>query len=139
MPGMASMQALRQQAFTKADVSGNGSLDATEFKGLVSQAPGGKAPAGAADVDSLFKAADSDGNGELTETELQQGFESAMKAMRSTVSMAGGAAGTSSSSSTQDGWKTLLDALQKGEHGQAGQALQRAYGAAAAPGLSVNA
>jgi EF-hand domain pair len=138
MPGTASMQALRQQAFTKADASGNGSLDAAEFKELVGQAPGGRPPPGVADVDSLFKAADSDGNGALTQTELEQGLETAMQAMRSTLSMAGGAEGMSSGSQ-QDGWKALLEALRQDETAHAERAVQRAYGGAAAPGLSVSA
>jgi hypothetical protein len=140
MPSMQSFQAMKQQVFSKADTSGNGTLDIAEFKSLATQAPAGKAPPGVQDPENFFKTADADGNGQLTDTELQGGMERAMQAFRSTMSMAGGAGATSmpnTPKSEQDAWKTLLDSLQ--QNGRSHQAAQRAYAGTVSAGLSVSA
>ena len=146
MLNMAAMQSIRQQAFTKADASGNGALDVGEFKNLIAQGPGGKGPPGMQDAESTFKAADSDGDGELTSKELQAGMEKTMQAFQSTMARANQDQASQAASSSQDSWKTLLDSLQQNQRQNgASLAAARAYSngggghAHAGNSLSVNA
>lgn len=144
MPSMQSLQSMKQQVFSKADTSGNGSLDMAEFTSLVAQAPTGQAPPGMKDPENFFKTADVNGNGQLSETELQDGMGRAMQSLRSTMSMSGGAPGAAGApKSEQDGWKVLLDSLQKNDRSGVasglGQTAQTAYLGKASAGLSVSA
>lgn len=138
MPSMQSFQSMKQQVFSKADTSGNGTLDIAEFKSMAARVPGGKAPPGMQDPANFFKTADADGNGQLTDTELQGGMERAMQSLRSTMSMAGDASNTANAPpGEQDAWKTLLDSLQQSE--RSNQAARRAYAGTPSAGLSVSA
>jgi len=64
----ASFSAARQAAFQKADADGTGGLSLEEFQALGPK--DGKKVDGATSVQDLFNQIDTDGNGEVTQTEL---------------------------------------------------------------------
>ncbi len=64
----ASFSAARQAAFQKADADGTGGLSLEEFQALGPK--DGKKVDGATSVEDLFSQIDTDGNGEVTQTEL---------------------------------------------------------------------
>lgn len=78
----ASWAARRQQMFNTADTNGDGSLDITEFTTMMSSRPAppstdGNTPPSAED---LFAKFDTDGNGQLSQDELDAGMKSIRQA-----------------------------------------------------------
>ncbi|MEP6875468.1 MAG: EF-hand domain-containing protein [Burkholderiales bacterium] len=106
-PNMAAMQEMRSRAFTKADSSGDGQLDKTEFSSMMKQGPGS-----ASMSDSQIDAARtkvSKGAESVSQPDMDKGAEDMMKSFRSTASMAsGGGSGMDLSSllSSDDSTKT---------------------------------
>lgn len=120
MPDFSRIQAMRQQAFTKADSDGSGGLKVDEFKSLVQSSPLAKTGS-APDVEQAFSQLDGDGDGQLTQTELDDGMKKMMQSM-STQQFAGfsnsGSPSTSTASdSTRAQLQALLDALGQGPQG----------------------
>jgi hypothetical protein len=88
----AAMAQMRSQIFKKSDADASGGLDATEFRALVANGPGGAQDA--ASVETDFKAFDSNSDGSLTQAELDAGVEQKMQAFRSTMDLFGGVEGS---------------------------------------------
>lgn len=74
---LQQLQQTRQNQFQKADTDGNGGLSLEEFKVAGPKDAQGNAiapPSGAGSVEDLFTSIDSDGDGSLTQGELDAGF-----------------------------------------------------------------
>lgn len=130
MQGMAQMAQMRANMFKKSDADSSGGLDVEEFKGLLAHGPG-KAQAADSSSNSVeddFASFDADGDGSLTQTELDDGMEARMAEFRSTVDRFGGgpggpggpppgpppeeSSGSDEDSDDSDPLQTLLAALQ---------------------------
>lgn len=88
---MAEMAPQRAQNFRRADADGSGGLGVDEFKAFAAAGP--QRPEGAPDAATLeadFAAFDTDGDGSLTESELDDGLRSRFEDARSTVDRFGG-------------------------------------------------
>jgi Ca2+-binding EF-hand superfamily protein len=77
----AGLAQMREQMFKKLDADSSGKVDETEFA---------KGPDGSSGMDSgiasaLFKAFDTDGDGGLTQDELESGFQKLSSSMRSVL------------------------------------------------------
>jgi hypothetical protein len=121
MPDFSRLQDLRQQAFNKADVDGSGGLSIAEFQGL--EGPGGAKPS-EAQAEEAFKAFDGDGDGQLTQRELDDGLQKMMQSL-STQGLAGfsGFAGgppqqAQAGGETLQQLQSLLAALEQGSTGE---------------------
>jgi Ca2+-binding EF-hand superfamily protein len=78
MPSMDAMRQMQQKMFGKADSNGSGGLDATEFNKMVKSSPlAGKGPQGVSSED-MFKKIDGDGNGELSQLEMENAHQQMM-------------------------------------------------------------
>lgn len=85
-----AMQAMRSQIFKTADQDSSGGLNLEEFQALASKSPTGGLPGGASVGDS-FKSFDADGDGSLSQDELDTGMKSLFEAsFPNTVSFAKG-------------------------------------------------
>ena len=74
---LQQLQQARQNQFQKADTDSNGGLSLEEFKAAGPKDAQGNAiapPSGAGSVEDLFASIDSDGDGSLTQGELDAGF-----------------------------------------------------------------
>lgn len=74
---LQQMQQARQSLFQKADADGNGGLSLEEFKAAGPKDAQGNAiapPSGAPSVEDMFASLDSDGDGSLTQSEMDAGF-----------------------------------------------------------------
>lgn len=74
---LQQLQQARQNQFQKADTDGSGGLSLEEFKVAGPKDAQGNAiapPSGAGSVEDLFASIDSDGDGSLTQSELDAGF-----------------------------------------------------------------
>jgi Ca2+-binding EF-hand superfamily protein len=91
MPSMQQMQQMQQKMFKKADTDGSGGLDKTEFSNLITSGPGGAAPGGVTAEDAFGKI-DANGDGQLTQSELDRGMKDMMTNLQSTMSVFGGSA-----------------------------------------------
>jgi hypothetical protein len=89
---MAQMAQARAQMFKKSDADSSGGLNVDEFKALVAQGPGKAAPE-TSQLEEDFASFDADGDGSLTQTELDAGIETKMAEFRSTVDRFGGGPG----------------------------------------------
>ncbi|MCE2915654.1 MAG: EF-hand domain-containing protein [Rubrivivax sp.] len=129
MPNMEQMQQMKARMFERADGNASGGLDRSEFTTLMSQGPMGQAGAGKvseAQQAEAFAKLDSDGNGELAQSELEQGLKALMEGHGGTLASFGGmgassgasGAGSTAQSAQQDALKVMLDALQSsyGQH-----------------------
>ncbi|MDQ7249079.1 hypothetical protein [Dongia sedimenti] len=77
----AGLAQMREQMFQKLDADSSGTIDETEFA---------KGPDGSSGMDSgiasaLFKSFDTDGDGGLTQDELETGFQKLSSSMRSVL------------------------------------------------------
>jgi EF hand len=117
LPSLEQMQQMKARAFEKADADASGGLDKTEFQGLLQNSPMGKmgGPLGGADADQAFGRVDSDGNGTLTQAELDRGMQQMMQTMQSTLQAFGGGSAAADSGSKPDSLQTLLEALEAGQ------------------------
>jgi len=122
------MAQMRAQMFKKSDADSSGGLNVEEFKVMVAQGPG--KPPGAdssSSVEDDFASFDTDGDGSLTQTELDDGMEARMAEFRSTVDRFGGGPGgpggpppgpppdgesSSDEEDDSDPLQTLMEALQ---------------------------
>jgi hypothetical protein len=130
MPSMDAMRQMQQRSFTKADANGSGGLDTTEFQSMVKDSPMGAQASQGANTQDMFKQIDGDGNGELSQAELQDAQTQLMSGFQSTLQAFGsGSAASTGSSGSQDSLQTLLRSL-----GQAGSS----GGNSAADGTSGN-
>ncbi len=119
--GSAGHSHMRERMFQKLDADGSGTVDETEFT---------KGPDDSSGMDSgiasaLFKAFDTDGDGALTQDELDTGFQKLSSSMRSVLignqeqggpDSAGGPPplpGADSGSSGDNGLDPLLSMLQQ--------------------------
>ncbi len=132
-PDFSQMQAMRQQAFAKADSDGSGGLKLDEFKGMVEQSPVAKMGGPKVDVAEAFGKMDADGDGSLTETELNQGVQQMMQSTMAKFGQGGGAA--SAAGSNDDTLKKLLALLDSGSEQAATGKSQRKTEADANPQL----
>lgn len=88
------MAQMRAQMFKKSDSDSSGGLNVEEFKAMVAQGPGRPPGADASSsIENDFASFDADGDGSLTQTELDAGVEARMAEFRSTVDRFGGGPG----------------------------------------------
>jgi EF hand len=123
MPSMDAMRQMQQKMFGKADADASGGLDAAEFESMVKNGPmGGKGPGGMSAADA-FKTIDGDGNGQLSQVEMEDAHQQMMARMQSTLQAFGGA---SSSQPSQTSWQTLLQSIgNNGEQNPSGRAVSQ--------------
>jgi hypothetical protein len=114
-PDFSQMQAMRQQAFSKADTDGSGGLKLDEFKGMVEQSPMAKMGGPKVDTSEAFGKMDADGDGSLTETELGQGMQQMMQSTMAKFGQGGGAPSGGGTGSNDDTLKKLLALLDGGK------------------------
>lgn len=76
-----SMEALKERTFKKADSSGDGSIDSSEFADFLSKGPNGSSM----DAESTFASFDTDGDGVLSADEMDKGMQSLHSQMESTM------------------------------------------------------
>lgn len=131
-PDFSQMQAMRQQAFAKADSDGSGGLKLDEFKGMVAQSPMAKMGGPKVDVAEAFGQMDADGDGSLTETELGKGME---QMVQSTMAKFGQGGASSAAGSKDDTLKKLLALLDSGSEQASPAKSQRKSEADANPQL----
>lgn len=93
MPSMEQMSRMREKAFSKADGDASGGLDKAEFGKLMEQGPMGQmgkmGGASGIDTSKAFDKMDADGNGLLTQGELETGMKATMEKFSSVGGMAG--------------------------------------------------
>jgi calmodulin len=80
---MGPSQAMRDRMFKKVDSNGDGSVSLDEFKALASNKRGGPDPLSSTDgesVEDLFSSFDADGDGSLSQSELDTGMAARMQA-----------------------------------------------------------
>ncbi len=138
-PDAAQFQAMRQQRFAQADGDGSGGLSLDEFKSMVTQGPGGPGGPGGAhgpggpggsppvapsdeQLSVDFEAWDRDGDGALSSSEWDAGFESKRAAM-STEAFAQASTDTGRGTAASDAGSQLLALLQALGVGQDGGTL----------------
>lgn len=142
----ADMAQQRAQQFRQADADTSGGLAVDEFKAFVAagpQGPGGGPDAAALEAD--FAAFDADGDGALTETELETGLRSKFEDSRGTVERFGTPPGEGCGADAgSDALDALLQGLQSGDDRatQIAQRLQQLFaelsGSAQAGGNTVS-
>jgi hypothetical protein len=116
MPSMDAMRQMQQRSFTKADANGSGGLDATEFQSMIKDSPMGAQASQGINTQEMFEKIDGDGNGELSQAELQDAQTQIMSGFQSTMQAFGSGSGASSgSSSSQDSLQTLLRSIGQGD------------------------
>lgn len=109
MPSLDAMRQMQQKMFSKADADASGGLDATEFESMMKASPmGGGQGAGGLSTEDAFKRIDGDGNGQLSQAEMEEAHQQMMARMQSTVQAFGGGETTSTGSA---GGQSTLDAL----------------------------
>jgi EF hand len=114
MPSMDAMRQMQQKMFNKADADASGGLDATEFEQAMKNSPmGGQGPAGMSAADA-FKKIDGDGNGQVSQTEMEDAHQQMMERFQSTMQAFGQGSSTPSVPS-QDTWQTLLQSIGNGD------------------------
>lgn len=74
--------ALQENLFSKLDVDGNGSIDATELSSFMSYAASASGAASATDSSALFGTLDADGDGAISQTEMADGAKSLFDELR---------------------------------------------------------
>jgi Ca2+-binding EF-hand superfamily protein len=80
MSGMQGMDAMKSRMFSKADADASGGIDSKEFSTMVSISPMGRAAAaGGANTEEMFGKLDGNGDGSLTQAEMEDGMKKAME------------------------------------------------------------
>lgn len=116
LPSFAELKAMREQMFAKSDTDGDGALSLGEFDVMRQNMPAGAASASnATDSAELFGQIDANGDGKVTQAELQEHRKSHgpgpnMNAMLDSSLMASLLTGTQESGTT-----SLLDLLTSSE------------------------
>jgi Ca2+-binding EF-hand superfamily protein len=123
MPSMGAMRLVQQKMFGKADADASGGLDAAEFESMMKNGPmGGQGPGGMSAADA-FQKIDVDGNGQVSQAEMEGAHEQMMARFQSTMQAFGGG---SVAQPSQDTWQTLLQSLgNDGEQDKSGRAVSR--------------
>ncbi len=115
----ADLAAMRKERFQKADTDSSGTINRAELTEAISNAP---KPPGAPEIDTdkLFQQLDEDGDGELTEAEMEEGME-ALKPSGAEGNRppppAGPPPGDSGSVSAEDDANTVYDKRDTNEDG----------------------
>jgi hypothetical protein len=125
MPSMDAMRQMQQKMFGKADADASGGLDAAEFEQAMKNSPmGGKGPAGMSAADA-FKTIDGDGNGQVSQTEMEDAHQQMMERFQSTM-QAFGQGSSAPSAPSQDAWQTLMQSIGSGdEQSESGRAASK--------------
>lgn len=137
---MAEMAQQRAQNFRRADADGSGGLGVDEFKAFVAAGPQ-RAEGGPDDatLEADFAAFDADGDGSLTDTELEEGLRSKFEDPRSTVERFGGPPPLPEDEGG-DALDALLQGLQSGDDRatQIAQRLQQLFAQLAGDGAAAS-
>lgn len=116
MPSMDAMRQMQQKMFGKADGNASGGLDAAEFDAMLKNGPMGETQGGGSRTQELFASLDGDGNGELSQTEMEDAQKALMEGFRSTMQTFGqGQSSSAGASMPQDVFEALLEASDQGD------------------------
>jgi len=83
-PSEADMEAMKQELFGKADADGSGGLSKTELSDFLSKGPNGDS----VDTDAAFASFDSDGDGSVSQDEMDSGMKNMRSQMESNMNQA---------------------------------------------------